>query len=526
MPTKRKMLDRSDERRDNDMPLDIIDSSGVVPDPTVDTSFPYAGTFEYDETTQGSVVVEDGGLPTTVPVRAAVFFPADVPGATTIGQLSTARASYPLVIAVHGNSSFESGFRGYNYLLQHLARNGFIAASIYQNPGMLITGRARVLRKHLQVLFGLFGSRAADNVGIMGHSRGGEAVYQAAGLNKSEAWGYELNAVIALAPTAFNDGDTYKVAWQAPFLVIHGSLDGDLSGPWDVGFELYDHAAPAKSMAYVYGACHTRFNTEWGETDVSGGNVHPMDRARIISADAHQKVVKGYMAGFFRQHLQNEPQFGGIFRGEWIPPAVQMAAPGLRICMQYEDPTVRTVDNFEGAHSSTSWQTSTIGGAVSQTGLPAVPKEDDLMTLDLQSPHTTAGLRFAWSSTGVLTWNVPPRQRDVRSFAALAFRIGQTVGATNPVGLPQNLRVTLVDTGGRSRSVPVDRFAEVPYPEQQVYTSYMMSAMRTVRIPLQAYTISSAGLERVDLKHVAAVRFELSETPKGDVSIDTIQFTA
>jgi len=33
-----------------------------------------------------------------------------------------------------------------------------------------------VLRKHLDILFTLFGTHVANNIGIMGHSRGGEGV--------------------------------------------------------------------------------------------------------------------------------------------------------------------------------------------------------------------------------------------------------------------------------------------------------------------------------------------------------------
>lgn len=520
-----------------DMPLDVIDgyiNAGfrVVPDPAVDTSFAHAGTFEYSEATQGSLFVTEDGE--SVPLRAVVWFPADAPGAITVGQVSMKQASYPLVVAVHGNSwsGEAAGFRGYNYLLQHLARNGFIVASIYQNYNMGIRGRARVLRKHLQILYTLFGVRAAANVGIMGHSRGGEAVYQAAGLNIAEAWGYTIKAVVSLAPTAYNTPDTFANPWSAPFLAISVALDGDLSAPSDNGgFALYDHAAPApRSMAWVYGGCHTRFNTEWGETDVTGGNVHPTDRMRIVSAAAHQAIAKGYMAAFFRQHQRGEAQWSSLFQGAWIPASVQAAAPGIRICMQYEQAPARTVDDFEGAHTPTSWQISTIGGAVSQSGMAVGPQEDVLWDVDSHSPHPTAGLQVEWDTVGdALRWDVPLAQKDVSGYAALSFRIGQVVNdpmsPVNPDAQPQDLRVTLTDKGGNSRAIRVSKFFEVPFPEKQVYELYMTSAMRTVRIPLHAWTIRCVGVPEVDLKKIESVRFEFAETAKGRVAIDSLQFT-
>jgi hypothetical protein len=64
----------------------------------------------------------------------------------------------------------------------------------------------------------------------MGHSRGGEAVVIAARLNQQEAWVYNINAVISLAPTNQYTFEHFGGAWAKPYLVIYGSLDGDLGG--------------------------------------------------------------------------------------------------------------------------------------------------------------------------------------------------------------------------------------------------------------------------------------------------------
>ena len=516
-----------------DMPLDIIDGYiqpgfRVVPDPGVETSFPFAGSFEYDESTQGTRTIADKHGEEVVPMRAIVHFPADVPGAASIAQTSMAQLTYPLVVVLHGNTTLtETSFRGYNYLLEHLAKNGFIAASVHQSINLDIRGRARVLREHLGILFGLFAGRVGNNVGILGHSRGGEAAFQAAGLNTAEGWGYGINAVVSLTPTAY-DNWTYLHPWSAPCLVVAGSLDEQLSTSSDVGFELYDHAAPPKSLAYVYGGGHARYNTEWVQGPEGYWNIHPLDAARMIGTSAHHAIALGYITPFFRMHLRSESQWAGIFKGEWIPSSVQSSSPKLRICMQYEDATVRTIDDFEGAHTPTSWETSTIGGTVTRSGLASTPQEDLLAEIVPGSPHATAGLRAAWDpSGGALQWAVPAGQRDVSGFAALSLRIGQVIEtAANPLGQAQDLRVTLTDGGGNSRSIRTSKFGELPYPEVQQYAGNMMSQMRTIRIPLHAYTIRCLGMAAVDLTDVVAVRFDFIETPTGDVSIDSIQFTS
>ena len=518
-----------------DMPLDIVDGYSVtgfriVRDPTTDTSFPFAGAFSYNQSTQGSInVTDDYGAPWTVPLLASVKFPADFSGATAPGQISTSQANYPLVVVVHGNGPL-GGYLGYEYLLEHFAKNGFISASIHLEPDETGTDRARVLRKHLDILFAMFGTKAANNIGIMGHSRGGEAVVIAARLSQQEAWGYNINAVISLAPTNQYTFEHFSGAWAKPFLVIYGSLDGDLAGISDTGFELYDNASGMKkSMQFVYRSCHDRYNTVWGDGDItaSWSQLTPADALRVLSVDSHHKIAMGYMSAFFRQNLRNETEWDGLFKGEWVPAAVQASDANMKIYPQYEDTTVRTVDNFEGAHSAASWQASTIGGVVAQTGLPAAPQEQDLRTLDAHSPHQTAGLALRWDSTSdLLQFDIPPGQRDVRNFAAVSFRIGLRVdSASNPSGQAQDMRLTLTDGSSNARAIRVSKITEIPYPDTRGHDVFTKSAMRTVRIPLPVYRIKCLGVPSVDLSNVINIKFEFAEKPAGEIAIDSVQFT-
>jgi hypothetical protein len=208
-----------------DPPLDLIDGYinpgfRILPDPTTDGLYANTGSLQYDETTQGYITVVDdyGWTWSDVPLKASVRFPSDVPAASSPSQISAAHPSYPVVLIVHGNGPL-GGYLGYEYLLDHLAHNGFIAASIHMQPCQNGTDRARIARRHLEILFTMFGSHAANNVGLMGHSRGGEAVVIAARLNEQESWGYAINAVISLAPTNQYTDEHFGGAWAVPYLV-------------------------------------------------------------------------------------------------------------------------------------------------------------------------------------------------------------------------------------------------------------------------------------------------------------------
>jgi dienelactone hydrolase len=547
-------------------PHDIIDGYYVagfriVPDPTTDTTFAHYGSFEYDESTQGSVTVKDEGgfydpyelppypvKPTfmnfTVPMRAVVYFPADASGTTKPSQISKTKKSYPLVVLVHGNSSKQSSYKGYNYLLTHLAKNGFIAASIYLKTDMGALGRAWVLLKHLDVLKKKFGTTAAKDVGIMGHSRGGEAVVKAAHLNHQQGSGHAIKAIISLAPTDHYGREKLSGSWAAPYLVIYGSMDGDVCGgtvwidwkkkaPMRTGFSLYDRASGVeKSMVFVYGACHCRFNTEWGDKDLFYSSMGAKDKSKAISANAHQKIVKGYMTAFFRMHLNNESQWGGIFKGEWIPATVKQADGGkVKLYIQHETTTSNKieVDNFEGVHSQTSWKKSTIKGTVDDGNtLPVDPVEDELHARDDQSPHDTAGLLLRWDQpSDRLRFEIPATQRNVKKYKAVSFRVTQVTGSTiNPSGKVQDLYLTLKDTKGKSRSVKASKFGEIPPPHERQIATYTKSAMCTLRIPLHAFTIKVPGVDPVDLKNVESLTFHFKAKSQGEIEIDSVEFTA
>lgn len=516
----------------------------VVKDPGVYTVFNYLGGFDY---TEGSFTVTgDDGISRTVPLTARVKFPADSPGATMPGQISVVKPSYPATIIVHGNGH---DYRSYNYLLDHWARNGFIAVSISLNTGQTATDRARVLFQHIEKLKTKFGAKFENNIGIMGHSRGGEGVATVPRLNQQQGLGYHFNAVISLAPTNKFVNEHIIPPWSTPYYVIYGSLDMDVTGEWDgpnllplrnCGFALYDKAeGEKKAMLFVYGATHDRFLTPPSDPDLDYDWLSADDKLNVISGTAHQVIATAYMTAYFRQQLLNDMQFEGMFTGEWVPPSVATADGGkARLCCQYRSkPGIRkTVDEFEGVHTNTSWQTSTIGGKVSQAGLLTDPIEDELYEADtIYSPHETSGFVIRWNNSGDrLEFTMGPNPADflnVSGFDTLSFRVTQKydpTGTINPFNADQDFYVLLRDLAGKERMVRVSKFGHIPYPHVRDLGRYghivVKSALCTIRIPLHAFTIECAGAQRVDLTQVTKLAFVYQFISTGEIEIDDIEF--
>ncbi|MCG8575044.1 MAG: hypothetical protein MI810_09195 [Flavobacteriales bacterium] len=533
-----------------DTPLDIIDGylvAGfrVVADPGTMSDFTHVGNWNYTETTQGIASVDDepgfysnpgGFVPVTETVnrRAHVFFPADAPGATAPGQISASQADYPCVVIVHGNGH---NYVNYDFVLEHLARNGFIAASIHLNGGMGGLGRANMLFEHLNILNTAFGASMQNNIGIMGHSRGGEGVFKAARLNQSQALGHNINAIISLGPTDHYGREELGGAFATPLFMLYGSRDGDVGGGagtnstrQKTGFALYDRATGAeKSMAFVYRGTHNGFITSNFDATTWGGEA----AADLASVPTQQAITLAYMNAFFRKHQKNDNRWDGMFTGEWQPASVE--STGVEMFFQYENPGARVIDDFQDLPNN--WQQSSIGDVVTDNGtLPANPEENTFYEvagsinqagLDTHSPHDGIGLLVRWnSSNDELTFDIPAADKDVSGFKYVSIRIAQKEGsAFNAANQDQELRLELEDGSGDARAIRTNAFGRIPFPDQRAQAYRRKSAMNNILIPLTSYTITCAGQVKVDLTDVRKLSLKFTPNQSGEIEIDSVSFT-
>jgi len=198
---------------------------------------------------------------------------------------------------------------GYNYLATRLATWGYVVVSIDANRGItgpgcpgpaddpcLIKARGRLVLSHLQQLstWNKNGGTAASvgtdlkghldfgNVGLLGHSRGGEGVRDAY---------EEYRALLSPWPSRIPDSVTFTGIFEIAPTDIQGNIeargtvwnvllpmcDGDVSDlaglkPFDrmmqATLNLREAANPTQKSTYgVWGANHNFYNTEWQVTD-------------------------------------------------------------------------------------------------------------------------------------------------------------------------------------------------------------------------------------------------------------------
>jgi hypothetical protein len=347
-------------------------------------------------------------------------------------------------------------------------------------------------------------------------------------MNQQQALGHGIKAIISLGPTDQYTNETLAGAWATAYLVMHGAMDGDVAVPGYMGFSLYDRAnGEPKSMLWLYGANHNRFNLINPDADYNTFKIDPMlDHPKIMTQASHLATAKAYMTAFFRWQLLGAAEYEGLFKGEWIPASVAQAEPSLnKIYVQYGDKLTNVIDNFEQLPHN--WQVSTIAGSVSDAGtLPAVPQENQLASLDTHSPHDTSGLLLRWNDTGDKLEYTPNAAINAGAYFAISARVAQRVDSLeNPAGQVQDFYLTLTDVGNKSRSIRVDAFGEIPPQQVRGKNQYTVSALSTIRIPLHVYQTQVINTDKVDITQIKRISFDFKAKMKGEIEIDSVEFT-
>jgi hypothetical protein len=288
--------------------------------------------------------------------KARVYYPRG----SKPKQLPGKRA-FPVVFIIHGQHDWLVGTKevenhlGYEYLQQDLAHHGIVSVSINTNPanllGSLIRTRAEFVTAGFQIMKGMnedpknhFYKRLdLRNIGIMGHSRGGDGITKAAILNRGNP-DFTVRAVCSLAPTDYSgtaraaDRTALKDSDRLHYLVLYGSHDGDVGGHYSAfggtGFRHYDRATCARTMAFVHGAKHDRFNTNWdNQTNYSDpSDCVTTDPDWLLPAD-HRQLAIDYIGGLFRFVLNREQSLAGLFDGSAAPSGAH------EISLQWSPPT-------------------------------------------------------------------------------------------------------------------------------------------------------------------------------------------
>jgi dienelactone hydrolase len=351
-----------------------------------------------------------GFTPEEMPLNARVWYP-------------DGEGPFPLVLVVHGNhdpSDFSDP--GYDYLGELLASRGYILASVdenFINGGIREENDARgwFLLKHLELFRGwneeagnpFRGKVDLENIVLMGHSRGGEAVANAAAFNRLDRYpddatmefdfDFDIRGIVSIAPV---DGQYLPTGRKVPvedvsYLVFHGSHDGDVTSFH--GLRIYDRltftdsaeaAAEAegrplfKSAIYVYRANHGQWNTVWQNKDNGPRSGRILDLRTLMPGEDQRRFAELYVSAFLDAVLKKDTRYLPMFRdhrvvGGWLPPTMYIT--------RYETAGFRPLATFEEDIDVT---TGTWPGVRLRGDSLAVWKEDMLQLRSSNRSSTSA----------------------------------------------------------------------------------------------------------------------------------------
>ncbi len=265
---------------------------------------------------------------------------------------------FPLVLIVHGNHSMrEYSDPGYAYLGEFLASRGFIVVSVdenflngdwTQNYQTESDGRGWMMLQHLSVWRSwqkdpenpFYGKVDMDNISLIGHSRGGEAVAIAASFNTLSHYpddakikfdfNFNIKSVIAIAPVdgQYKPSDQPTPLKNINYLLLHGSHDSDVSSfSGDKQFKRIkfdDGEYKFKTSVYIYRANHGQFNTVWGNHDAGMPWALMLNTKALISGEDQRQVAKVYMGAFLETTLKGNREYMPLFKDyryaqQWLP---------------------------------------------------------------------------------------------------------------------------------------------------------------------------------------------------------------
>jgi hypothetical protein len=481
-------------------------------------------------------------------VRSAVwgFAPNELPRNGTI-WLPDGAGPFPLVVMVHGNNSaVRHSDPGLAYLGETLASQGIIAVSIDENflgTNVLdrtgpITGvpaaRAWLILEHLRQ-FDAWSQEGGhplermvdmDAVGLLGHSRGGEAVATAAYLNELPALpehpevtfdhDYGIQAVMGLAPSdgLYMPGGEPVRLQGIDYLAIQGTWDADVVGfdgekQWQ-RVEVSDDTTT--TMVYLDRANHTQFNTAWGRYDLGQGlPKHVLNTGGLIDADDQRAIASTYAGAFFRSTLLDDPEaFARLVEGSAGAPrlaSVQRSASGGVTYMLTDE---EDRDPATGADGVTVQSEGAGGWDVIAQPMRAGPSYGRVT-------------RLRWDGAGgdvVLRISTDAAVADAR---AVVFDLADA-RPPQAAGDALDIAVELTDQSGQTTRLEPAQVGAVPTPLDASYLKWSALQVPPTSVPLfQTFRVQLAPLnDEIDLSQLRSISLVFTGNSAGTVLVDNV----
>jgi pimeloyl-ACP methyl ester carboxylesterase len=471
------------------------------------------------------------------PARLFEAGPSSNPGDPPVRHSASLR---PLVLVVDGNSFDLSG---YNDLAGYLAKKGFnvIVVDRTQNGGPDPVDQARAA---IDAAFEELGLPADARVGVIGHSYGGTVAIDTAVANHDDPAGYNIEALVLLAPKVSDGAGTLLSSSQVPaLLAVYGSQDHDVGGlaePLTDAFAAYDRSGTESSTTCHNGFCH--YQAQMHRTMVY---IHGADHSGLVNRDPEAAlgapdpfnnyvarsdqfcITKAYTLAMLEWALDDNAEFKSMVHGKHVPASINSmttdsadeqgnaAGTPVRIGLQVSPKKRSVIENFEDSAWTLVNQTPNV--------LLQLVTEGEYSGDDMNIRHATKLGLIGWPEHDdwqLLGFAVPSGKRNVTGFTHVAMRLGQLAAVTdaafaNPPNSFPSVMIGLFD-GVSSSWVWSDEGGQILPADRRPNGQYQ-SVMSTVKIPLSAFS----GLDK---GAVEAVLLAFPAGTQGTLLVDSVEW--
>jgi len=445
----------------------------------------------------------------------------------------------PVVMIINGNRYSKER---YEDIAEFLAKNGFIVAVAERES----TYGSDPLFPLASLVYSVFPFHKIDYsspVALIGHSKGGFVVNEAAIQNFELGVGFNIKSLINVAPNILNTTPSPEVfsgkitgKHTPSFLSLWGSRDRDMRGDngspregiaaydrvgtestttcgnppcmlWDIEFNI------DKTSVYINGADHA----DMIGTNTNLGQSTSPPQPRYLSHLDQFCVGKAYINAFLRKNLNGEKKFNRFLRNEILPLSLQaittsanddlgeLTGSPLRLYHQFSPVQKRSIENFGALHYSLQGKSAHVVDFIleenTNTGAPFFIR------------HKTDSIFVAWEEKNAnqyIGFKVPEHLDDVNSFTHLSIRVGLIKDMTFPMYANGNsdkqIRVGLRDQNYLSQSHVVTLLR----PDNH-------TTMQTITIPLEEFS----GL---DLNRLQMIYLSFNGGTQGSIIVDNLDF--
>ena len=457
---------------------------------------------------------------------------------------------YPLVLIVHGNhAAGRHSDPGYAYLGEHLASIGYIAVSVDENflngnllgdpLGKEMPLRAWLLTEHVAQWehwnsspdFLLASKVDLERVGVIGHSRGGEAAALAAAMLQEDCPPVDgrinpslkenrISAVVAIAPSdaSYHPCGSPTELQGTSYLTINGAMDADVGifyGLAQYGRTQVGDSASFKAYAYLHRANHGQFNSLWGYGDLGLYDWLVLDRASLMTAAEQQQSAKVLMSSFLQAALGEQSEYREVFRR---PDKYSAWLPDDLLVTRYQDGGLQVIDGRIASIEATVKTTGLVTNQSSRLTLRAdgYSQYEYARNLVWDSGPASLAYEFATSvdftAVAFVTFDLTSASDDYRpGEITLTLVAGDNIEATVPADIATRLRPPLETHLLKLPGMPgLGEFENWTWRAERV--------LQTYEIPLEAFMVANPN---IDPSAVIELRFDLGDT-SGALLIDEV----